>query len=202
MQDQTRLGRAIQFSNFGGKTRMASKSIDDAAAAAPAAPAAAAAAAAAPVRVMTMAEFVEEQEELERQAVEAFPEEPTQCTYLPGKQGALPPRIPALLWRPSLCLPSAFPRLLLSSSRWLTGPAQPSARPAQTLPHSSFPGVPVARQRVYVCKTCTPPGSGRVAGVCYSCSISCHGDHDVIELYEKRDFICDCGNAKFHRAFA
>lgn len=50
---------------------------------------------------------------------------------------------------------------------------------------------------MYACQTCTPAGSGRIAGVCYSCSISCHADHELLELFTKRDFICDCGNAAF-----
>ena len=49
-------------------------------------------------------------------------------------------------------------------------------------------------QAVFVCKTCpqTDP-----AGMCYSCSISCHADHTILELYSKRAFRCDCGNSKF-----
>ena len=49
-------------------------------------------------------------------------------------------------------------------------------------------------QSVFVCKTCpqTDP-----AGMCYSCSISCHADHTILELYSKRAFRCDCGNSKF-----
>ena len=50
------------------------------------------------------------------------------------------------------------------------------------------------RQAVYACLTCTPQGE---AGVCYSCSIRCHGSHNVVELFQKRNFVCDCGNRKF-----
>ncbi|KAJ1513405.1 hypothetical protein HMI55_005617 [Coelomomyces lativittatus] len=42
-------------------------------------------------------------------------------------------------------------------------------------------------QWVYVCRTC---GLGK--GVCYSCHIMCHADHDILELDAKRDFRCDC----------
>lgn len=49
------------------------------------------------------------------------------------------------------------------------------------------------KQQVYVCLTCT---NGN-AGFCYSCSIACHTDHDVRELFSKRNFRCDCGNSKF-----
>lgn len=58
-------------------------------------------------------------------------------------------------------------------------------------------GVPCDRQRIYACRTCVPPSNGKTAGVCYSCSISCHSDHDLIELFTKRDFTCDCGNTLF-----
>ncbi|OMH84566.1 putative E3 ubiquitin-protein ligase UBR7 [Zancudomyces culisetae] len=40
-----------------------------------------------------------------------------------------------------------------------------------------------------------PPGFNP-AGICYSCSISCHSDHDVIELFTKRHFSCDCGTKR------
>ncbi|KAG0165073.1 hypothetical protein DFQ30_009004 [Apophysomyces sp. BC1015] len=45
------------------------------------------------------------------------------------------------------------------------------------------------RQPLYACKTC---GSDQ-AGMCYSCSIACHADHELYELFPKRQFRCDCG---------
>ncbi|RUS13732.1 hypothetical protein BC937DRAFT_94867 [Endogone sp. FLAS-F59071] len=48
------------------------------------------------------------------------------------------------------------------------------------------------RQPVYACRTCASPDKDP-SGICYSCSIACHGDHDVLELFAKRDFRCDCG---------
>lgn len=36
------------------------------------------------------------------------------------------------------------------------------------------------------------------AGVCLACSLSCHENHELIELYTKRNFRCDCGNPKFN----
>ncbi|KAF7195133.1 Protein mlo2 [Pseudocercospora fuligena] len=58
------------------------------------------------------------------------------------------------------------------------------------------------RQSVYACLTCTPPPASKhqqftPAGVCYSCSISCHGEHNLVELFSKRDFACDCGSTRF-----
>ncbi|KAL7416294.1 hypothetical protein BDY24DRAFT_412497 [Mrakia frigida] len=50
------------------------------------------------------------------------------------------------------------------------------------------------RQAVYACKTCNPDTA---AGFCFACSISCHGDHEIIELFPKRAFRCDCRTSKF-----
>ncbi|OSX72409.1 hypothetical protein BU14_0438s0004 [Porphyra umbilicalis] len=52
------------------------------------------------------------------------------------------------------------------------------------------------RQKVFVCRRCTPSG-GR-AGFCAACKDRCHGDHeaDVLPIYSKRGFRCDCGTAK------
>lgn len=33
-------------------------------------------------------------------------------------------------------------------------------------------------------------------GVCYSCSIQCHTDHELVELFSKRNFTCDCGTTR------
>ncbi|PVH80806.1 hypothetical protein DL98DRAFT_417845 [Cadophora sp. DSE1049] len=57
------------------------------------------------------------------------------------------------------------------------------------------------RQQVFSCLTCNPPPSNptdpyKAAGVCYSCSISCHGEHTLVELFNKRDFVCDCGTTR------
>jgi len=57
------------------------------------------------------------------------------------------------------------------------------------------------RQSVFACLTCTPPPASvhpqfTLAGVCYSCSISCHGEHNLVELFTKRDFVCDCGTTR------
>ncbi|KAJ4375090.1 hypothetical protein N0V83_002172 [Neocucurbitaria cava] len=57
------------------------------------------------------------------------------------------------------------------------------------------------RQSLYACLTCNPaPASPAqvytAAAVCYSCSISCHGEHTLVELFNKRNFICDCGTTR------
>ncbi|XP_026382684.1 putative E3 ubiquitin-protein ligase UBR7 isoform X1 [Papaver somniferum] len=50
------------------------------------------------------------------------------------------------------------------------------------------------RQAIFSCRTCTPDGN---AGVCTGYSLSCHDRHEIVELWTKRNFRCDCGNSKF-----
>lgn len=52
--------------------------------------------------------------------------------------------------------------------------------------------------------TCHPPPANpgdddawTPAGICYSCSIQCHGEHDLVEIFQKRNFTCDCGTTRF-----
>lgn len=57
------------------------------------------------------------------------------------------------------------------------------------------------RQLLFSCLTCnTPPAndseSYTPAAVCYSCSVSCHGEHTLVELFHKRNFVCDCGTTR------
>jgi len=52
-------------------------------------------------------------------------------------------------------------------------------------------------QPVYACATCnSKTTNGEVFGFCFGCSMSCHLDHDVFELFEKRNFRCDCTTSK------
>ncbi|EDK36249.2 hypothetical protein PGUG_00347 [Meyerozyma guilliermondii ATCC 6260] len=55
------------------------------------------------------------------------------------------------------------------------------------------------RQPVYACLTCSKSQNNDdfvPIGVCYSCSIQCHADHDLVELFSKRNFTCDCGTTR------
>ncbi|CAI2737565.1 unnamed protein product [Dicrocoelium dendriticum] len=52
------------------------------------------------------------------------------------------------------------------------------------------------RQALYTCKTCLDISTTKAA-FCYPCLVNCHEGHDTVELYTKRRFRCDCGNAKF-----
>ncbi|KAI1372543.1 putative zinc finger in N-recognin-domain-containing protein [Hypoxylon crocopeplum] len=58
------------------------------------------------------------------------------------------------------------------------------------------------RQNVFACLTCNPPPANPTdpynpAGVCYSCSVQCHGEHELVEIFQKRNFTCDCGTTRF-----
>ncbi|PRP89508.1 putative E3 ubiquitin-protein ligase UBR7-like [Planoprotostelium fungivorum] len=49
-------------------------------------------------------------------------------------------------------------------------------------------------QRVFACETCyIENGSKQRVGVCYGCSMTCHVQHKIYELFKKRNFRCDCG---------
>ncbi|KAF7714493.1 Uncharacterized protein PECH_000363 [Penicillium ucsense] len=57
------------------------------------------------------------------------------------------------------------------------------------------------RQSLFACLTCNPPPAKpdeefTPAAVCYSCSIACHGEHTLVELFNKRNFVCDCGTTR------
>ncbi|KAL7740279.1 hypothetical protein ACLKA6_014539 [Drosophila palustris] len=53
----------------------------------------------------------------------------------------------------------------------------------------------IQRQALYSCLTCCPEARNdltKAAGVCLACSYRCHEHHELIELYTKRNFRCDC----------
>lgn len=53
----------------------------------------------------------------------------------------------------------------------------------------------IQRQALYSCLTCCPEARSdmsKSAGVCLACSYRCHENHELIELYTKRNFRCDC----------
>lgn len=58
----------------------------------------------------------------------------------------------------------------------------------------TFPKGYMKRQAIFSCITCTPEGN---AGICTACCLSCHDGHELLELWTKRNFRCDCGNSKF-----
>ena len=54
------------------------------------------------------------------------------------------------------------------------------------------------RQALYSCLTCTKDQKENGAGICLACSYQCHEDCELVELYTKRNFRCDCGNSKMN----
>lgn len=75
-------------------------------------------------------------------------------------------------------------------SSFLSSEADLISEAAEALPHQ-FSNCTYAlghiRQAVYLCLTCALP-----RGICSSCSIACHTDHEQVELFPKRNFRCDC----------
>ncbi|XP_049534564.1 putative E3 ubiquitin-protein ligase UBR7 [Anopheles darlingi] len=54
----------------------------------------------------------------------------------------------------------------------------------------------VGRQALYACLTCVPEARGdesKRCAICLACSLKCHDNHELLELYTKRKFRCDCG---------
>lgn len=51
------------------------------------------------------------------------------------------------------------------------------------------------RQQIYACMDCYRK-TNKLSGICYSCSIQCHSDHELVELFTKRQFTCDCGTTR------
>lgn len=59
----------------------------------------------------------------------------------------------------------------------------------------------IKRQALYACLTCCSDAKfdpSKRAAVCLACSLTCHDNHELVELYTKRNFRCDCGNPKFN----
>lgn len=75
----------------------------------------------------------------------------------------------------------------------------------QSIEHCTKPLGPL-RQSVFACLTCNPPPAdpsepyNNPAGVCYACSVQCHGEHTLVEIFTKRNFTCDCGTTRFPKS--
>lgn len=48
-----------------------------------------------------------------------------------------------------------------------------------------------SRQLLFACLTCASSNA-----ICYACAIRCHADHDLVDLYSKRGYKCDCGTLR------
>jgi E3 ubiquitin-protein ligase UBR7 len=91
-----------------------------------------------------------------------------------------------------------------TASDFIDGQLQLEADAREALPyafdHCTQPLGPL-RQNLFSCLTCNPPPQSpsdpyTPAAVCYSCSIACHGEHTLVELFNRRNFTCDCGTAR------
>ncbi|KAL8670311.1 MAG: hypothetical protein Q9168_005142 [Polycauliona sp. 1 TL-2023] len=91
-----------------------------------------------------------------------------------------------------------------TASEFITSQLQLEADAREALPyafdHCTQPLGPL-RQNLFSCLTCNPPPASASdpytpAGVCYSCSIACHGEHELVELFNRRNFTCDCGTTR------
>ena len=51
-------------------------------------------------------------------------------------------------------------------------------------------------QEIYFCKTCFEENK-KYGIICLGCYFQCHEDHEVINLFYKRNVKCDCGNSHF-----
>ncbi|KAI8608856.1 hypothetical protein BC830DRAFT_1174064 [Chytriomyces sp. MP71] len=80
----------------------------------------------------------------------------------------------------------------LTAEEFLAQQSALEAEAAALLPFSidacSFAKGPLT-QSIYSCIDCD-------AGVCYACFVQCHTSHEVVELFERRDFTCDCGTLR------
>ncbi|KAI4211086.1 MAG: hypothetical protein LQ351_006094 [Letrouitia transgressa] len=93
-----------------------------------------------------------------------------------------------------------------TASEYINSQLQLEADAREALPyafdHCTQPLGPL-RQILFSCLTCNPPNGDNAAfsdstsaGICYSCSISCHPTHTLVELFHKRSFTCDCGTSR------
>lgn len=89
---------------------------------------------------LTAVDYIKSREELEKEARELMPFDPSECTYNNGE----------------------------------------------------------LRQPIFACLTCSETNNEKI-GVCYSCSIQCHSSHEIVELFSKRNFVCDCGTTKMSK---
>lgn len=100
--------------------------------------------------------------------------------------------------------PQAEPQTSQTASEYINSQLRLEADAREILPFSfdhCTQSLGPLRQNLFACLTCNPPPSSSTdpytpAAVCYSCSIACHGEHTLVELFHHRDFTCDCGTTR------
>ncbi|EDQ85064.1 uncharacterized protein MONBRDRAFT_29576 [Monosiga brevicollis MX1] len=53
------------------------------------------------------------------------------------------------------------------------------------------------RQPLHACLTCQRRNGSPGGYLCLACAEHCHADHEIVELWTKRNQRCDCGNDRF-----
>lgn len=95
-------------------------------------------------------------------------------------------------------------RISQTASDYIDSQLQLEADAREALPyafdHCTQP-LGALKQNLFSCLTCNPPPDSpsdafTPAAVCYSCSIACHGEHTLVELFNRRNFTCDCGSTR------
>lgn len=56
----------------------------------------------------------------------------------------------------------------------------------------TYPEGYLSRQALFACRTCKLSTNGKHPLLCYACSVNCHNNHTLVELYTKRNTRCDC----------
>ncbi|KAJ1968678.1 hypothetical protein IWQ62_001101 [Dispira parvispora] len=129
--------------------------------------------------VTTAVDFLQQQTQLEKEAEEVLPGKFDQCTFSLG-----------YLHQPVYAC-------LTCSQESRTTTDLTSEETAKVTRATLSPGqpAPAASRLTRLTEGLT---LANVAGFCYSCSIACHADHEVIELFNKRHFRCDCGTTRLN----
>lgn len=90
----------------------------------------------------------------------------------------------------------------VSIAEFLEAQTQLEEEAAEAIPFAfsscTFPNLAESRQPIFSCLTCRPQPlkAEDRAGICAGCSVSCHGDCELVELFFRRNMTCDCGTSR------
>ncbi|KAJ1975057.1 hypothetical protein H4R35_003324 [Dimargaris xerosporica] len=144
--------------------------------------------------VTTAVDYLHAQAQLEKEAEEVLPGKFDHCTYGLG-----------YIHQPVYVCLTCMRHHQETSKPIAT---QPVAAPQVSIPLHSTVGPAAGGSRNKDIATPIGPTPSKLAklvqgldlasaaGICYSCSIACHASHEVIELFNKRHFRCDCGSRR------